>query len=492
MPAETRSQAPRSQNVGAAGCQVARRLTAPERRSRGAGALAGALALFLAACTPLEQPRQRAEERASEQIHDRLGLFYPPPWPEVAAADLGEEAAHLLAEGLDEDSAVRVALLENRSLRADFERLGVAAYDRVRAGLLANPVLGATILFYDPGTELEFSLGQPLVDLFQRSMRRDLAESELEDARLGVVGNLVHLVYDVRRALLAQVAQEERHRLAEAALVAAREAETLSTELHRAGNVTDLELSRKVRARAEAELISLAEAQDLLEHHEHLIARLGLSQSFLGPVRIRVGFGELPPAIAEKQAERVMSRNLNLARLDTHIAAAQRRAGLSPSADVLSSAEVGAAAAKDDGESSFGLGPSVSLPLPIFDTGRAGSAAANAKWRALVAEREAERREIAATMRKLSARRAALLSQATLARDDLLASSRRVMVQTLQQYNAMQIGAFHVLEERSAEIHDERKALDLWEAAWMAHWDWEQCLAGVTPDANRHSETFTR
>lgn len=492
MPAETRSKAPRRQNEGAVRCRLGRRFAAVKPRPLGASALACALALFLAACAPLEQPRQQAEERASEQIHDRLGLFYPPPWPDVAAADLGEEAAHLLAEGLDEDSAVRVALLENRSLRADFERLGVSAYDRVRAGLLANPVLGATVLFYDPGTELEFSLGQPLVDLFQRSMRRDLADSALEEARLGVVDGLVHLVYDVRRALLAQVAQEERHRLAEAALVAAREAEALSTELHRAGNVTDLELSRRNRARAEAELLVLVEAQDLLEHREHLIARLGLSQSFDGPVRTRVGFGDLPPAGSEKQTERAMSRNLHLARIDTHIAAAQRRAGLSPSADVLSGAEVGAAAAKDDGESSFGLGPSVSLPLPIFDTGRAGSAAANAQWRALVAEREAQRRELAATLRKLSARRAALLSQATFARDDLLASSRRVMVQTLQQYNAMQVGAFHVLEERSAEIHDERKALDLWEAAWMAHWDWEQCLAGATPDANRHSETFAR
>ncbi len=457
-----------------------------------AGAIACALALTLTACTPLDQPRQQAEQRAREQIQERLGLAYPPPWPEAAAADLSEEAARLVDGGLDEDSAVRVALLENRRLRADFEHLGVAAYDRVRAGLLANPVLGATVLFYNPGTEIELGLSQPLVDLFQRSMRQDLAEAALEEARLGVVDGLVHVVYGVRRALLTQVAQEERRRLAEAALVAAREAEALSTELHSAGNITDLEWSLRVRARAGAELVVLAEAQDALEQHEHLIALLGLAQPFEGPVRIGAGFDELPGAASQDETERALARNLALAKLDTRIAAAQRRAKLPPSADVLSGAEVGAAAAKDDGESSFGLGPSVSLPLPIFDTGRAGSAAAQAQWRSLVAEREAERRELAAVLRKLSARRAALVAQATVARDELLRSSRRVMLQTLQQYNAMQIGAFHVLEQREAEIHDERKALDLWQAAWIAHWDWEQCVAGAAPATNRHMETLAR
>lgn len=467
-------------------------MAAEEHRSRRAGAIAFALALTLAACAPLDEPRQRAEERAAEQVHERLALFYPPPWPEPAAQDLSDEAAHLLAEGLDEDRAVRVALLENRRLRADFERLGVASYDRVRAGLLANPVLGATLLFYDPGTELEFSLGQPLVDLFQRSMRRDLAEASLEDARLAVVDGLVHVVYDVRRALLAVVAGEQRQRLAESALIAAKEAEALANELHRVGNVTDLDLSHRVRARAEAELRALGEAQDVLEQREHLVALLGLTELLRGPVEIHAGFGELPPAPAQDDAERALARNLTLARLDTHIAAARRRADLPPSSDVLGDAQVGAAAAKDDGESSFGLGPSVSLPLPIFDTGRAGAAAAQAQWLALVAEREAQRRELSATLRKLAARRAALVAQAAVARDELLASSRRVMVQTLQQYNAMQIGAFHVLEERDAEIRAEREALDHWEAAWRAHWDWEQCLAGAAPATNRHRDNLSR
>jgi outer membrane protein TolC len=74
-----------------------------------------------------------------------------------------------------------------------------------------------------------------------------------------------------------------------------------------------------------------------------------------------------------------------------------------------------------------------------------------------------------------------LAERASHARTDLVPLASKVMIATLQQYNAMQIGAFDVLRERSHELQQELSALDLWEEAWIARLDLERLLLGATP-----------
>src|SRR3989304_5884830 len=55
----------------------------------------------------------------------------------------------MLQQELTLDEAVQIALLNNRSLQATYEELGIAQADLVQAGLLRNPPFGAS--FRVPG-----------------------------------------------------------------------------------------------------------------------------------------------------------------------------------------------------------------------------------------------------------------------------------------------------------------------------------------------------
>jgi outer membrane protein TolC len=53
----------------------------------------------------------------------------------------------------------------------------------------------------------------------------------------------------------------------------------------------------------------------------------------------------------------------------------------------------------------------------------------------------------------------------------------------VQHYNAMQVGAFTVLEARKAQLHDEREHVQVRRDALFARLDLERLLAGGLPAA---------
>jgi outer membrane protein TolC len=53
----------------------------------------------------------------------------------------------------------------------------------------------------------------------------------------------------------------------------------------------------------------------------------------------------------------------------------------------------------------------------------------------------------------------------------------------VQHYNAMQVGAFNVLDARIAQLHDEREQVTLRRDAVFARLDFERLLAGGLPAA---------
>lgn len=462
------------------------------RARLGRGTLCAAL-VFCLGCAQLEERRADEVSRLADEVGQRTALVFPPKWAELGAHEASPQAQALLADGLDDDEAVRVALLENRTIRAAFERLGVAAYDRVRAGLIANPFFSATVLIQDPFPDVELGVSQPLVDLFRRSLRMDLADAELDVARAAVLEHLVRVTSRVREATLACRAQFERVRLAGESAVAAREAEGLTLVLHEAGNVTDLELSIRRRARTLAEL-ELLEAQELtVERREDLLTLLGLSSDPGFELTTQLGLDQLPAAPAADLEARVLENSLELAQLEARLRGARARAGLPSSFYVLGNNSVlGVGAGKDDVVGSWGVGPILSLPIPIFDTGASMQSAARAETLAWLAERDGLVRELASTTRRLAARQASLSERAAFARSQLLSLTRKVVIETLQQYNAMQIGAFDVLHERDLELEHSRMALDLWEDAWRARIDLDQLRLGALPEMHRPSRSTGR
>jgi len=124
--------------------------------------------------------------RARQLIGDRTGAedVYDPDACALSADDI--EA--ILADGLMVDEAVRLALLNNRQLQAEFMAIGVAKADLVQAGLLSNPTLAFSAQFPEGGgrSNIQASLAQNIADLWQIPKRKKAANAGLEETVLRV------------------------------------------------------------------------------------------------------------------------------------------------------------------------------------------------------------------------------------------------------------------------------------------------------------------
>ena len=138
-----------------------------------------AASVMLLALSGCVAPGEGAADEARTAVHGdvdaRLGT--QPHDDPGAVADARIQA--LLADGIDEDEAVRIALLSNREIVAGYAELGVGAADLEQASLWANPILDVGFLFFGDGTEIDLGLTQSFVDVlpFQRAKPRPSTSS---------------------------------------------------------------------------------------------------------------------------------------------------------------------------------------------------------------------------------------------------------------------------------------------------------------------------
>ena len=90
-----------------------------------------------------------------------------------------------LAQPLTLDSAVAIALVNNPTLQATFEQVGVSQADLAQASRLENPELSALVRFPSEGSgrNTELSLMLNVFELFVQPLRRQAAAAELEQTK---------------------------------------------------------------------------------------------------------------------------------------------------------------------------------------------------------------------------------------------------------------------------------------------------------------------
>lgn len=116
------------------------------------------------------------QERTGKRVH----------WNQGTPADkaVADEVSALLRDELNAETAVQIALLNNRSLQATYEELNIAQADLVSAGLLRNPVFDAEIRIPTKGggTGLDMAVVQDFIDILYIPLRKSIAGSAFEAA----------------------------------------------------------------------------------------------------------------------------------------------------------------------------------------------------------------------------------------------------------------------------------------------------------------------
>ena len=439
--------------------------------------LAAGAALTFAGCARTSPDGAFGEVRAD--VEERTGQRIV--WNRRSADDEAAQQAlqDLLSGELTADAAVQVALLNNAGLQATYEELGVAQAELVQAGLLSNPVFEAELKFHDGEEAFEGSVVADFIDIFQIPLRRKVAAARLEGAKLRVAGAVIDLAGEVRSAFYTQAAAEQTLELRQGVVSATQASYEFAQRLHEAGNITDLDLAQE-RALYEQSKVDLARAEvAVLDGRERLNVLMGLWGTNTGWTmahRLPEPSEEEPEALDDIERTAVTA-SLDLAAGRQELDASARTLGLRRAFAWIPEGEAGIAAEKESGED-WALGPAISVPIPLFDLGQASNAAARAELEA------ARQRYISTAVEVRSAARAArnrLLAARAMAsyhRQVILPLRQEITERMQLQYNAMQIGAFQLLEAKQAEIEAGVAYIEALRDYWIAQNQLELLEAG--------------
>ena len=417
------------------------------------------------------------EERATAKIAWNPGMELDPE----AAGRLRA----LLQRTLTADDAVQIALLNNRDLQAMYSDLGVAQADLVQAGLLRNPVFDAAVQFHLGPVRPDLQLGVVfgLLDVLYVPLRKRVAAAQFEEAKLRVTGAVLDFVIEVRHAFYTHQTNEQLLELRATIVDALAASFDASRRLHEAGNITDLDLARDRAAtlRSKLELRSAeVAAHQTRERLNTLMGLSGADTEWVSAPRLPdVGGDPLPLDDVERNA---VARSIDLGHARQRIVAAGQRLGYDRATALIPSTEIGASAEKESDEP-WGVGPSVSVPIPIFDQGQARVARGTAELRRAQHEYHALAVRVRATARALVDRVRGAGERALYFRDLILPLQERIVSEAQLQYNAMQVGIFALLRDRQHQIEAGVEYVELLREYWIARADLLHLLSGRLPAA---------
>lgn len=413
-------------------------------------------------------------------VSERGALAVSWPEDEEGARQVEATVAELVSAELTAESAVRVALLNNRNLQAVYQELGVAEAELVQAGLLPNPVLTANVRFGlgPSGTGAELGLVQELISALQIPLKKRVAKANLERAKAEVAHAVLDLALDTKTAfyrLQGALQMLELRRSVAAALGLSRE---IAERQHAAGNLNNLDLSNE-RALHEGAKVELAIAEaEVLADREEINSLLGL-------------WGEqtkwsMPPHLPHLPGEDINPQGLETLAVSQRLdLVATRTRGLSELAQLrlnrfyglIPSGSAGVDSQREV-EGFWTLGPALDVAIPVFDQSQALVASADARLRANGERYRALAVEIRAQVRRARTNLEAARQRAVYYERVVLPLQSRVVQESQRQYNAMQIGPIQLVQTRRDEIEVGRRYVETLTDYWLARTELERAVGG--------------
>ncbi|WP_373889591.1 TolC family protein [Massilia sp. IC2-476] len=437
---------------------------------------AGAMLLLLGGCASFS--RDGGMDAVSDLTAQRTGQDLR--LPKANADNTAAEAAlnQLLKEPLTADSAVRVALLNNRSLRASLAELGVAEADLVQAGRMANPGFSFSRMSGGGETEIERSLMFDLVGLLTMPIRRDIESRRFESAKLAAANEAVRLAADTRKAWFRAVAAAQSAQYAGQVREAAEASAELAQRMAKVGHLSSLDQAREQAFSVEA-AAQLARARHNATAAREQLARLmgvwGEHTAFRLPERLP----ELPATVREPgniESLAMQQRlDVRLAKHDTESTA--RALGLTRATGVINVLEAGYANTSKSGAPREN-GYEIELALPLFDWGGAKVAKAEMLYMGAVHRTAATAVNARSQVREAYSAYRSSYDVARQYRDELVPLRKKISEETLLRYNGMLMSVFELLADARAQIAGVNAAIEAQRDFWIAESELQAAISG--------------
>lgn len=437
------------------------------------------LMLLTAACA--EFSPDGGMSLVATSVRDTIGGDAVKITSQADAVRARERVDALLLGPLTPDNAVQIALLNNRTLQAAYNDLGLSEIAGVEAGLPPNPRLSVSRLGGSGVVEWEFRLLGNILALATLPARKETARQRFVQAQHVAIAETYRLALQTRRAWVNAVTAAQIVGYLEQSRLAADATSDLLRKLGETGGATKIEQARAAAAYAELSA-QLAQARlRARQDREVLMRLLGLWEGTQN-IRLPSTLPALPRTISpidNIESEAIRSRvDVAIARQELAILA--RSVDLAEATRLVSLFELAGIVNTErdpDARTTRG-GFELEIEIPIFDGGQVK----------LRRERETYMRAV----NQLAAVAAAARSEARMAYQSWRASHeiaaqyenrvlplhRTISQETVLRYNGMLVDVFELLTETRERIAANVAAIEARRAFLLAEIDLRAAVIG--------------
>lgn len=390
--------------------------------------------------------------------------------------------AELLAQPLDADGAVELALLNNRALQAAYAELGIAEADVVRAGRLANPSFRFGRLSGPGAVEIDRAVLFDVLGLLTMPLARAAEAQRFEQAQLQAALATVDAAAAARKAFFHAVAAQQLVGYRAQVKEAADASNELARRMVAAGNFNKLAQMREQAFYSDATM-QLARAQhQALAAREQLVRALGLAGAQPAALRLPERLPDLPDAPAEpRDAEQTaMDRRLDVRIARQATEATARALGLTRATRFVNVLHAGYQNQSATGETRRD-GYEIALELPLFDFGSARAARAEAIYLQALHRTAAVAVNARSEVREAHSAYRTAYDLARHYRDEVVPLQRRISEENLLRYNGMLASVFDLLADSREQIAAVVGAVSALRDHWIAETQLQTALTGGSP-----------
>jgi outer membrane protein TolC len=439
-----------------------------------------ALALLLSACQTWspDSGMSVVADIAGRDLNKHVVALRTPEEAQAARA----RVAALLRRPLTADSAVQVALLNNRALQAAYNELGLAEAAMIQASLPPNPTFSVSRVATSLELEIERRIVADILALATLPARAEVAADRFWQAQLRAAEETLRVAADTRRAFYRAVAARQLAGFFQQAQSAAQTASELARRLGESGAMNKLDQAREQVFYAEVTAQLATARQRAASERERLVRLMGL---WGGDIDFRLpdSLPTLPrrahplPAIEAQAVQRRV--DLHVARIELDVLA--KSYGLTNATrfiNLLEVAGISKSQREADGARGSGGGVEVEFQVPIFDFGEVRVRQAEQTYMQAVNRLTDKAVRVRSEARDAYRTYRSTYDIARHYQNEIVPLRRIISDEMILRYGAMQIDVFALLAEARQRINANVASIEALREFWLANTDLGAAVVG--------------
>ena len=401
-------------------------------------------------------------------------------WPKTEAEQnkIDERVKALLAQRMDVEKAVQIALFNNKSLQASYYQLGISEADVVQAGRLPNPKFSMLYTRNDGDYKIEQILTFNIFSLLTMPKMQEIERQRFVQTQKKTAFEVIKVANHTRIAYFNAVAAKEQVRYSEQVKESAEASAEFARRMLKAGNFNKLQQVREQSFYADAALDYGKANNKQVSAYEALSRLLGVS---VDQLNLEERLPDLPKSITELQPfeKAAFEQRLDLQAIRFETDALAKQLGLTKTTRFLNVLEIGPARVLEGrrGEP-YKKGVELSFELPIFDWGTARVARAESIYmqsvnRAaqLAINAQSEIREAYNTYRTN-------YDVTKHIRDEIVPLRKKILQENQLRYNGMLISPFELFGDARTQVTSVKSYIESLREFWVADSTLQMTLIG--------------